>query len=138
MKKTDLFRTQHKEIAALVGEIEQKLSPVISESDGDVIRKSLSSLSGKLMIHLAMEDRNLYPAIVTSGDENAKKMAETFMTEMGTLAGAFKDYTGKWPSGATIAANPADFCTQTKAVFGALKDRVGREEATLYPLADTL
>lgn len=137
MSRTESFRTQHKELAALIGEIEGKLGGLNAESAAEV-RKTLSALSGKLSIHLAMEDKNLYPLMTGSSNEKAKQTAQEFMTEMGGLAQAFKDYTAKWPSADVIMEDPSGFSTQTRAVFKAVKDRVTREESILYALADTL
>lgn len=138
MGRTETFRTQHKELAEIIGAIEGKLGALTSGENAAEARKMLSALSGKLSIHLAMEDKNLYPMMIESGNEGAKKAAQEFMNEMGGLAQAFKDYGAKWPSADAILADPSGFATQTRAVFKAVKERVVREENLLYALADTL
>ncbi len=138
MARTDSFRTQHKDLAEVVTSIEGKLASISEEGVADEVRTLLSSLSGKLMVHLAMEDKSLYPTMLSSDNDEAKKVANAFMTEMGSLADAFKEYVGAWPSAIKIKENPDEFCNQTKAVFQALKDRIQREESTLYQLADSL
>ena len=138
MARTDSFRQQHKDLVSFVKEIEAKLNPATLPANADEVRKLLSTLAGKLSVHLAMEDKTLYPAMMQSGYAEAKQTAEKFMAEMGKLAAAFKDYTQKWPSPQSITANPSGFCEQTKAVFKALSERIQREESVLYNLADQI
>ena len=138
MAKTDSFRVQHKEIAEIVTSIEEKLSPAAVESEAGEIRTLLSALTGKLLVHLTMEDKSLYPSITGSTDDETKKVADEFMAEVGALADAFRDYVGAWPTASSIEGDVAGFITQTQAVFGALKDRIQREETVLYPLVDAL
>lgn len=134
--KTDSFKTQHKEIADLVGQVEKMLDPASVTVKADEIRTLLVTLSGKLSVHLAMEDKVLYPAMINSSNATAKSTAEKFATEMGTIGGVFKGYTDKWKTGAAIKADAAGFITDTKGLFTALKDRVVREERDLYTLAE--
>ena len=136
MARTDNMRQQHKDLAGIVVEIEGKLNALPGEADN--IRRLLSTLAGKLSVHLAVEDKNLYPAMIGSANAEAKKTAEDFQNEMGALGEAFKDYTRKWPSAQKIQESTAEFSTETKSVFQALKQRIEREENTLYPLADTI
>ncbi len=138
MARTDSFKEQHKEMLELVKQINSGLDPAKLAQDASQVRSTLSALAGKLLVHLSIEDKNLYPVMINSSDENAKKTAQSFMDEMGTLAGIFKDYTNKWPSPQAIQANPAGFCEETKAVFTAIGQRIGKEEATLYPMADKI
>lgn len=136
MSRTASFRTQHKELVEIVQAISAKLNPAAAAAEADQIRHLLSSLSGKLNFHLAMEDKSLYPAMLASTDPAAKKAATEFMNEMGGLATAFKNYVAAWPTAAAIKEKPADFCAQTQGVFAALGKRVEREESVLYALAD--
>lgn len=138
MARTDSFKQQHKELLELVKQITHRLDPATLPQNAAEVRSTLSALAGKLVVHLSMEDKNLYPVMINSNDENAKKTAQSYMDEMGTLAASFKEYTQKWPSPQAIQNDPAGFCTETKAVFQAIGQRIGREESTLYPLADKI
>jgi len=137
MSRTDSFRTQHKEIVALVTDISSKLNPATLPVQADNVRSTLTTLAGKLSFHLGMEDKHLYP-LMQNVSPQAKQMAEKFMAEMGALADVFKNYTQKWPLAESIKKDPEGFCTQTKEIFKALADRVQREESQLYQLADQI
>jgi hypothetical protein len=132
MSFTDKFRQQHVEILGIVGELNDKLK---AKEDAQVLRSVLSNLAGKLNFHLAMEDKALYPRIMTK-DAKAKAMATKFMDEMGGLGDAFAAYNSKWQT-AAIRKDPAGFADETRKVFAALGKRIARENAELYPLADS-
>lgn len=138
MAKTDNFRIHHKEISAVMADIEKILDPSAMTVNASEAVKLLVVLSGKISFHLGMEDKHLYPSLQNSKDEKLKTLADEYIKDMGTLAGAFKDYSSAWLAPQKIQANPDGFITQTKAVFQALRKRIEREETTLYPLADQL
>jgi hemerythrin-like domain-containing protein len=99
------------------------------------VRALLSSLAGKLGVHLAMEDKALYPRLAEDGAPPDAALAAAFMQEMGGLGAAFAAYNRNWPAPA-IAADPAGFARETRAVFAALARRIERENRQLYPIAD--
>ncbi|MBN8530323.1 MAG: hemerythrin domain-containing protein [Alphaproteobacteria bacterium] len=136
MLRTESFRIQHKEIAELMISIENNLPLLPQEAES--LRRKLSELAGKLSVHLAMEDKSLYPAMVNSASEEARTTATVFMHDMGDLAATFKAYTTRWPGADAIREDTGGFVNETRKVFQALRNRVAREETVLYPLADGL
>ena len=133
MAYTDNFKRQHQELLAMVGEIAGKLKS--DPADAKALRALLSGLAGKLTVHLAMEDKALYPRLMQQQDARSTALAGKFMKEMGGLAQVFATYNNKWQVTA-IKADPAGFSDETRKVFGALAHRIGRENTELYPLAD--
>ncbi|HNQ91653.1 MAG TPA: hemerythrin domain-containing protein [Alphaproteobacteria bacterium] len=125
---------QHKEALEVAGKIAAQFDGNTVKNP-DEVRSLLSTLLGKLTIHLAMEDKNLYPKAEASGDTDLAKMSVKLRTEMSGLADAVVSYGKKWPSGSAIAANQAAFITETKGVFDALAKRIQVEERDFYPLA---
>ncbi len=135
MVYTDSFRKQHEDILSADQAIIAQLNVAGIQSASDNIRLALSQLSGKLSIHLAMEDKSLYPRLLTSSDADTRRIAQEFMTEMGGLGAAFNDYNKKWTAQA-IKADANGFIKETNAVFSALSQRIARENTQLYPLVD--
>jgi iron-sulfur cluster repair protein YtfE (RIC family) len=135
MPYTDNFRRQHQEILSVVGEIQARLQPEQVRTDPKSVRTLLSSLAGKLSIHLAMEDKALYPRMIQADVENSKAMATAFKSEMGSIGQVFAAYNQKWQP-AQMTADPAGFVRETQDLFGALGKRIERENGQLYPLAD--
>lgn len=130
---TDKLKAQHDEILALAGEITEGLK---GQADAAVLRKQLSNLAGKVNFHLAMEDKALYPRLMQCKGSRADALATRFLHEMGGLALVFADYNHKWQV-AAIRSDRAGFSNETRKVFGALAHRIARENAELYPLADS-
>ncbi|MCC6213435.1 MAG: hemerythrin domain-containing protein [Polyangiaceae bacterium] len=135
MAKTDAFRDQHKKALEVVKAIQARLDPAKLQVDAQPVASDLAKLSGALQVHLAMEDKSLYPDLMKSRDPAAKKAAEDFSREMGGIAAAFGAYAKKW-NALTIRSNAQDFVRETRSIFDALGKRIGREERELYPLAD--
>ncbi|MEJ8837929.1 hemerythrin domain-containing protein [Ramlibacter sp. AN1133] len=133
MAYTDNFRRQHQELLTMVGDIVARLKAQPADAHG--LRNLLSALAGKLTVHLAMEDKALYPRLADVDVENSRSISLAFQQEMGGLAGVFTAYNQKWQLEA-IAADPAGFARDSHSVFAAIGRRIARENNELYPLAD--
>lgn len=138
MSRTDNFRRQHDEILNVAKEISLSLTPDKLNDQVNEVRKLLSSLTGKINVHLSMEDNALYPRMIQGNDANIKLTAQKFMTEMGEIKTVFTDYSKKWFSATSIKNSPMEFIKETKAIFAALEKRIQRENKELYPLVDKL
>ena len=88
-------------------------------------------LTRKLLLHLANEDKLLYPKLKNGSDAVAARLAERFSDDMGGLAATYNAYVAKWSATRIEAEWPA-FCTETQAIVAALSDRIAREERELY------
>jgi hemerythrin-like domain-containing protein len=108
----------------------------MSDPEAFKIRHELSILSSKLTIHLAMEDKALYPYLLKSQNLTVEKTAKQFMDEMGNLVTTFKEYNHKWFHTNLIRAQFEEFRTETDLILQALKLRIKREENELYPLVE--
>lgn len=137
MPRTTRFREQHVEILQLASEL-RKIGPEELAKDAVAARSLLSKLVGKLSLHLAVEDRSLYPELQKSPDVNVANMARRFENEMGGLADSVMAWGKRWPTPATIQAQPARFIAETTAVVDALKNRILREHQELYPALDAM
>ncbi len=138
MARTDMFRTQHEGIMEIAEQILSGLNPDDLSRDAGEVRSKLSKLLGKLQIHLAMEDKTLYPQLLQHKDTMVRTTAKRYADEMGGISAALKGYTSKWANPRLIQANPPDFISETKALFGTLSKRVERENNDLYPMVDKL
>ena len=77
------------------------------------------------MVHLAAEDKSLYPdlRLLNHKDATVKALAGRYINEIGGLKAAFEAYRGKWPSSASIQANAHSFRSETTTVLQSLKKR---------------
>lgn len=134
--QTDKFKTQHQDMLQVVGDIAKHIQANTVPDNAAEIASNLAKLSGKIGIHLAMEDKSLYPRMIESGNPEAAQKAQQFQSEMGGLAEAFTTYKTKWVSPSKIAEDAATFAQETQGIVKALGDRIKREESELYPLAE--
>lgn len=138
MVRTDMFRTQHEGIMEVAGQILSGLNPDELSRDASDLRSKLSKLLGKLQVHLAMEDKTLYPQLLQHENTMIKMTAKKYFDEMGGISNALKGYMSKWASPRLIQANPHEFIVETKAIFSTLSKRIEQENNELYPMVDKL
>lgn len=138
MARTDNFKKHHVEILAIAKSVNTLLVSANVGGHAAEIRRLLSQLSGKLSFHLAMEDKSLYPSLLTHSDPAVKNIAKRYSDEMGSLAQTFGNYLNKWANTMVINADLAGFTKETKAIFAALTKRIQREDTELYPIIDKL
>jgi hemerythrin-like domain-containing protein len=134
MGHTDTYRRQHKEILQIASEVTKLTSDALTK-DADRVRTLLSSLAGKLGVHLSMEDNALYPRLLVHADQAVSATAKRFQTEMGGLKSSFDTFSKKW-SADSIRSAPQAFSEESKAVMQALSQRMDREDADLYQIVD--
>lgn len=138
MGRTSELRDKHQELLKLATQISELLDEKKLSTDAKQIRSLLSTLSGKLGMHLAVEDKNLYPDLLNHEDEKIRTTAKKFIDEMSGIAGVFKKYVDKWPHSKAIQDAPREFVAETKDIFKALSTRIAKEDNELYTLVDKL
>lgn len=138
MNITTQFREQHTEMLTIAGEILARLSPQPLSQDAGEVRALLSQLLGKLTVHLAMEDKSLYPHLLEHQDENIKSLSAHYVDEMGNISMSVQEYKTRWPSKTAIERNPSEFIAETKGILTALEQRIKKENNELYKLVEAL
>src|SRR3954465_13932383 len=116
---------QHKELARTGTEMFGWLDPakLRARGAGDVHR-ALSSLSGILKVHLAMEDRSLYPNLVTHRDAGLRTLATRFLEERAALRQRYEEYKERWHSAALIETGAEEFVEETRQILAMLWTRL--------------
>lgn len=102
------------------------------------IARQLIEMSSVIRMHLAAEDRVLYPAVAQAGDPAIADLGSRFQKEMGGLAASYTAFVGRWNGAKHIGADPEAFRAEANTVFKALHDRVHRENTDLYPIVERL
>ncbi len=138
MSVTDNFRRQHNEIVDVVQKIAAGLNAEELKKDASAIRELLMMLAGKLKMHLAMEDKALYPNLINHTNDDVRNTAKKFVEEMGGIKEAFTAYVEKWSIAGKIENDAEEFVRETQNLFAALGNRVERENNELYPLLENL
>jgi hypothetical protein len=97
------------------------------------VHRALSSLSGILKVHLAMEDRSLYPHLVNHRDLQLRTLAVRFLDERAALRQDYDDYQHRWPSAIAIERDAERFIDDSRRILGMLWTRMKREDDVLHP-----
>lgn len=136
MIKIDILRRQHD--AALT--MAQQLLELVDRFDAHVgavpILVQFNRLMAILRVHLAHEDVELYPLLVSSPDDRVARTARLFVDEMGDLAVNLECFAQHWSCSASIASRFGEFREAVHELMLALAVRIERENQYLYPLAD--
>lgn len=98
----------------------------------------LKKLDATIKLHLAIEDRMLYPALANASDPQVAAIGKRFQHEMGGLATAYEDFAAHWDTTARIAADPDRFGQEAIGLLDALHARIQHEDSELLPLAEAL
>lgn len=107
----------------------------ITPPDMEALAKAKWQLGYRLALHLAQEDRHVYPALKTHVNPRIAQLAVLFEHEMGDLDQRFRNYIAQWPTTRVETEWPA-FAQETRLLLTALAQRIRREEQELYPLLD--
>jgi hypothetical protein len=138
MGSTASLRTQHLEMVGIVGVIQKKLAPTINADTAKSIRADFNKLAGILLIHLAMEDKVMYPKLLKNVDQKVSGLAKKFFAEMEGIKVVFDGYKNKWLVSGAIEAQTANFLKDTDGLFKALGSRISKEDKDLYPIVEQL
>ena len=138
MAMTDAYRKQHNELLDLAGKLSGKLVKEEVIKSADEIINVLSQFASKLNMHLTMEDKALYPKLMTSTNPKTAQTAREYMTEMGGIKQVVEKYISSWSLSKNIISEPQKFIDESKGIVSALKARIDKENNILYPLADSL
>lgn len=137
MSRTTRFREQHVEILRLAADLQGIPESQLRENAAPA-RKAISNLLGKLTLHLAVEDRSVYPQLQSSPNVAVASMAKRFEKEMGGIAAKVQAWSQSWPTPGAIQAEPRRFIMETADIVTVLKQRVQRENLELYAAADAI
>lgn len=122
---------EHAELATIARELRRLVRK--QEPDIEALTRERWRLGYRLAVHLAREDRHVYPSLKRHTDAQIAARATAYEAEMGNLDQQYRDYMARWDS-VGITARWEGFCGETLGILDALEHRVAREEQDLYPL----
>ena len=127
MLNREQLSKEHAELDALAVRLLEAVEAASPPTGLSALRWRLNHV---LMVHLAKEDKLLYPSLMAM--PTTKALAQRFSDEMGGLAEAYLAYNSAWPI-ERVEAEWAGFGVATRGVMKALRQRILREERDLYP-----
>jgi hypothetical protein len=129
--QTSIYRRQHDELERLV----MVLISQLPEASAARLRACLAQLAGVLRIHLAMEEKNMYPRLLEHPDPMVRAAGIEYRQTMADLEPAFQSYYDAWTEEA-IARSRAAFLKETKGLVMVLPNRIALENDKLYAMID--
>ena len=133
----DRFKQEHADVMNSVAVLRELVHTGVNEHAEEIVVQLLA-MTGAIKLHLAAEDRVLYPALANASDPLVAQTSRMFQQEMGGLAGTLTAFVSRWNLAAKILQDPQGFRDEANAVFKALHMRVQRENRELYPMAEAI
>lgn len=131
------FKQTHLEIHACIRELREHSKAGIADHAAQIARL-VNTMSSLIKLHLAAEDRGLYPALERCGDARVSRLGQQFQQDMATLLPQYTAFARKWVTATQVKADPEGFRADANSVLRALHDRIGREDRDFYPALDAL
>lgn len=128
----DKFKHQHADILSAIAGLRKLVQAGIVEHAADISARIIA-MSGIIKLHLAVEDRTLYPALESSGDAVLARMSARFRGEMDGISGAYLAFAGKWNTARHLAEQPEAFRDEANVVLKTLYERMRKEDREFYP-----
>lgn len=134
MQPVSYFREQHVEILKMV----EELRPLLNKEQLQVrvvaktAQKLLGDLADRIKGHLAEEDKDLYPILLTHSDLDVRSTAWKFISGEHALRHTFADYGKKWLKEGDFEFSD-ELLAETNELLETLTVRIDREEQFLYP-----
>lgn len=135
--KTEGFRKQHAEILVLVEHLKNDLKQLNPSIHFQTFRNQLTSLLGKVQVHLTMEDHVLYPILIQSISQELSSLALLYQTEMGGIKQGLIKFTQEWTA-EKMKEDPERFALAGIELLSELEARIERENEQLYVQYDAL
>lgn len=139
MVPLDNFRGRHSDLASMISDLQQMLTPeqLSIRPNAETAHRLLCSLADKMKEHLAETNRQLYPEMLTHQDPNVKSVAWGFINGEKPLRKLFDDYHKKWLKDCDFQFTQ-EFIQESNEVFSNILRRIEREENVLFPKLEHL
>lgn len=133
----DRFKHQHVDILQRIDALRKLTHAGIAENSR-AIAQQVRDLGKVVTLHLAIEDRILYPAVRKAPDARIAAMGETYQEEMKDIANPYIRFTHKWSDPAQVAADPDSFRDAANSVLKNVYQRMQRENMEFYPAIEQM
>jgi len=128
----DKFEQQHLAILRHIDNL-RRLSRVGVDENARAIVGEVVAMSSIIKLHLAAEDRALYPALQRSGDAALASLGTRFQTGMAPIVEAFTAFAGRWNTEQRVRADAAGFRAAANETLRCLWERMRDEDRNFYP-----
>jgi iron-sulfur cluster repair protein YtfE (RIC family) len=128
----DRFKNQHVEILEGIAEL-RRLARSGIQTHAPAIAAKVAALSSVITLHLAIEDRILYPAVQNTGDAHLASMGKAYQEDMKGIASQYIAFSRRWSQPGEVAKQPESFRDDANTVLKMVHQRMQRENVEFYP-----
>ncbi len=133
----DRFKHQHVDILQSIATL-RHLSHAGVEDHATEIARQIVAMSSTIKLHLAAEDRALYPALQHEGDAALARMGQQYQQEMASIAQDYDAFARRWNTPASVRADSTGFRRDANIVLRRVHERMQRENRDFYPRIEAL
>ncbi|PWW46906.1 hemerythrin domain-containing protein [Melaminivora alkalimesophila] len=128
----DRFKREHADILDQIDALRRLTHAGVAEN-ASAIAQGIVAMSSTIRLHLAVEDRLLYPALQASGNDALAQLGKRFQDEMGEIASNYMAFARRWNTAERVTADPAGFKGDANVVLRSVYDRMRHEDRDFYP-----
>jgi hypothetical protein len=96
------------------------------------------AMSSTIKLHLAVEDRALYPALQRGGNPELARLGLQYQQEMGAIARAYETFARRWNLPESVRRDEQGFRDDANQVLRMVHERMQRENHDFYPRIEAL
>lgn len=133
----DRFKHQHVEILQGIAEL-RRLAHNGIQTNAAAIAAKVNALSSLVKLHLAIEDRILYPAVQNTGSVELAEMGKAYQDDMKGIAGQYINFARRWSQARAVATEPEAFRDDANTVLKTVYQRMQRENTEFYPAIEAV
>ncbi|MGE8703917.1 MAG: hemerythrin domain-containing protein [Achromobacter sp.] len=133
----DKFKQQHVDILEGIASL-RKLALAGVARNAAEIAQGIVAMSATIKLHLAVEDRALYPAVARSADAELARKGREFQEEMDAIAAAYEGFAKRWNNARSLELDERGFRNDANTVLRRVHERMQRENHDLYPRIEAM
>lgn len=130
------FKHQHVDILTCIADLRRLVREGIQQNCEE-IAGTIISMSSTIKLHLAVEDRLLYPVLQSANNPALARMGQRFQDEMTGIALAYLDFSKRWNMASTVAQHAEEFRADANGVLKTLYERMRKEDTEFYPAIES-
>ncbi|WP_027996515.1 hemerythrin domain-containing protein [Simplicispira psychrophila] len=133
----DRFKHEHVSILESIATL-RRLTQSGVATHAAQIAQGVVAMSSLIKLHLAVEDRVLYPALQNGSDAQLARLGQRFQQEMGAIANAYMAFARRWNTAEAVRGDEAGFKADANTVLRQVYERMQRENHDFYPRIEAM
>lgn len=128
----DKYKHQHVSILGSIQRLRELAHAGIQEH-AEAIAHGIVSMSSIIKLHLAVEDRALYPVLQNSSNTDLARLGQRYQHEMGAIAQEYEKFSRRWNQPWSLRQDPEAFRKDANHVLRMVHERIQKENCDFYP-----